>query len=348
VITLQGVHHVSVVGLRIENAALAGIAIRDSTDIAILGNHVERTFGSGIAAWDTDHDGRGCERIRIVRNTVVESNSREVAPPWFAREGEPPHEAISLGGVVGFDVGYNEVRIGRKEGIDIKETSAAGRVHHNFVHGTARQGIYVDAWFGTLRDVEIDHNLVTQCEGAGLAIAVEQGQGISDLEIHDNIIADNLGSGILFGRWGADGPRRRITIRNNTIRHNGHGPAAEQSRYFWITGGVFLYSANVRRLQVHDNLVVDNRGFQIGAGDAWIAGYASLADAFAARRIVVADNVVQGDRADPPIRVGWPDNYTDVREWTDGSTSSAGARTDVGAHLEPAEVGPGALQNDHR
>ena len=38
-----------------------------------------------------------------------------------------------------------------KEGIDVKETSARGRVHHNLVHHLRRQGIYVDAWFGKHR-----------------------------------------------------------------------------------------------------------------------------------------------------------------------------------------------------
>lgn len=343
VLTLAGVHHVEIVGLRIENAPLAGIAIRDSSDIVVLRNRVERSFGSGIAAWDSDHDGHGCERIRISGNTVVRSNDRDVAPRWFRvapPEAEPPHEAISLGGVVGFEVDHNEILAGRKEGIDVKETSANGRVHHNLVHETARQGLYVDAWFGTLHDIEIDHNLVTRCEGAGLAISVEQGRGIDDLRIHDNELVDNSGTGILFGRWGTDGPRTRIEIVHNTIRHNGHGPPADGEAFFWITGGIFLYSANVEHLQVRGNLVVDNRGFQIGAGDAWLAAQTSLAAAFAARDIVFAQNVVRGDRADPPVRVGWPDNFTAVREWPVDATVA----TDAGARLRATDVGPAALR----
>lgn len=333
VLTLADLHHVAIVGLRIEDAPLAGIAIRDSTDVDVLRNEVERSFGSGIAAWDSDHDGRGCERIRIVGNAVRRSNDRDVAPSWFrlaARDADPPHEAISIGGVVDFEVAYNEVADGRKEGIDVKETSANGRVHHNLVHGTARQGLYVDAWFGVLHDLEIDHNLVRDCGGAGLAISVEQGDGIDGLRIHDNLLVDNLGSGILFGRWGVDGPRKRIEIHHNTIRHNGHGPPADDATFFWITGGIFLFSANVEHLHMHANLVVDNRGFQIGASDAWLTTHPS---------ITLADNVVRGDRADPPIRVGWPDNFTDVREWPVDAT----AATDAGARLRATDVGPDAL-----
>ena len=46
---------------------------------------------------------------------------------------EPPHEALSIGGAVDFEVAYNHVYDSDKEGIDIKETSKRGKVHHNLV-----------------------------------------------------------------------------------------------------------------------------------------------------------------------------------------------------------------------
>lgn len=346
-ITLRGVHHVTVRGLTIVDAPSAGIAVHDSTDIRVEGNRIERSFGSGIAAWDSDHVAGGCERVRILGNTVRHANDVAIAPPWFARTSEPPHEAISIGGAVDFEVGFNEVIDARKEGIDVKETSARGRVHHNHVHGAARQCLYVDAWFGRLTAIEFDHNLGERCRGAGLAISVE-GEGdtaIEGVEIHDNVLRDNLGSGILFGRWGADGPRRDIAIHHNTVEHNGHGPPADGQAFFWITGGLYLFSANVAGLVVSENRFVDNRGFQIGTGEAWRAQQPDIA----AARIVVADNVTRGDVADPAISVGSAGKVEQVREWpadrparpADGDRSGA-----AGARLDVADVGPAAWRRE--
>ena len=79
------------------------------------------------------------------------------------RRGEPPHEALSIGGAVNFEVAYNHVYDSDKEGIDIKETSKRGKVHHNFVHNVDRQGFYVDAWFGEISDIEIFSNVIHDC-----------------------------------------------------------------------------------------------------------------------------------------------------------------------------------------
>jgi hypothetical protein len=64
-----------------------------------------------------------------------------MAPPDELGRSEPPDEAISIGGAMDFEVAYNLVEDSDKEGIDIKETSSGGTVHHNFVHRMHPQGI---------------------------------------------------------------------------------------------------------------------------------------------------------------------------------------------------------------
>jgi hypothetical protein len=340
-ITLRGVHHVVVGGLTIVDSHSAAIAIHDSTDIDVIGNHAKGSFASGIAAWDSDHRPGGCERVRILGNHVLGANDVELAPEWFERTYEPPHEAISIGGAVDFEVAFNEVALTHKEGIDVKETSARGRVHHNHVHDAARQCYYVDAWFGPLVDIEVDHNLGERCAGAGLAISVEgkTGSVIERLEVHDNILRDNLGSGILFGRWGGDGPRRDLSIHHNTVERNGNGLPKLGRAYYWITGGMFLLSANVQRMDVRANRFVDNRGFQIGFGDAWLATTPDIGAAFATAALVFADNFARGDIAHEPIDVGDDERAARVREWPiDGGDAKA-----AGARLDPREVGTTAF-----
>jgi hypothetical protein len=209
---------------------------------------------------------------------------------------------------VHFEVAYNHIFQSLKEGIDVKEVSQNGIVHHNLVEGCGRQGIYVDAWFGTLSDVEVFENVVRNNSGAGVAISVEGGKAAERVHIHHNLIYDNSGTGILFGRWGGDGLRSHIEIDHNTIHHNGHG-AASGGDYYWITGGLFLYSANLSDVEIRDNVFSDNRGFQVGFSDQWLKLHADGEQALKSRRIVVRNNLLFSEqKVTYPIRVGWPPN----------------------------------------
>jgi len=301
---IEGVAYIRVQGLTIARSHRAGITVRDSHHVTLLDNTIDRTFTSGIAVWDSQHDGEGTEHIEIRGNTVIHANTWDMLPPGWARFREPPHEAISLGGVQHFEVSHNHVHHCDKEGIDIKENSGHGRVHHNHVHHVARQGLYVDGWFDTLRDVEFDHNVVHDCRGAGMVLSVENGPAVEDVRVHHNLIYDNHGTGLLFSRWG-DGPRRRVAIEHNTIHHNGWGVPEEGHPYFWITGGIYLYSANLEDIEIRDNVVSGNRAFQIGVSHHLLVGGSGVKEALREREIVVDRNLVQTTAdAEAPIHVG--------------------------------------------
>lgn len=310
---LEDVAYVRVEGLTVRNAHQAGFTVRDSHHVALVGNSTDRTFASGIAVWDSQHDDRGTEHIEIRGNTITRANDPRMRPPWAPEEAEPPHEAISIGGALHFEVADNHVHHCGKEGIDVKETSKHGTVHHNHVHHVERQGLYVDAWFDRLADVELAHNHVHHCGGAGVVVSVEGGSVAEDLWIHHNRIHDNDGTGVLFSRWGDDGPRRRVVLEGNHIEHNGHGRPRAGERYFWLTGGIFLYSSNLRRAWIRDNVLVDNRGFQIAVSQRWLDDGATVGGALRQREIVIEDNELRPppDPEARPIHVGWPpDDYT--------------------------------------
>jgi hypothetical protein len=238
-------------------------------------------------------------------------------PTGNSRNSEATHEAISIGGAAHFEVAYNHVYDVFKEGIDVKEVSRHGKVHHNLIERADRQGLYVDAWFGELEDIELYENVVRDCRGAGFAISVEGGKALRNVRFHHNLLHDNLGTGILFARWGGDGPRSDVYIYNNTLHHNGHGPASSTG-YFWITGGIYLYSANLEDVEIRDNILSANRGFQIGYSDRWLKYDDDGARALQLRRIEVHHNLFHGtDRVSFPIRVGWPPNdFADVFGFT--------------------------------
>ena len=249
---IEGVSYIRVANFTVINSHDAGITVRDSSDVELINNTTKGTYSSGIAVWDTNHDDKGTERIRVIGNTIIKATTWDLAPPDILRQGEPPHEALSIGGAVDFEVAYNHVLDSDKEGIVIKETSKRGRVHHNLVETLARQGIYVGSNFGAVSDIEIFSNVIHDCRGAGFALSVESGKPTERINFHNNLVFNNDGSGLYFSRWGANNTRRNILISNNVFYHNGCGPPSPGQTYNWWTGGLYLYSANVHDVTVSE------------------------------------------------------------------------------------------------
>jgi hypothetical protein len=267
-LALLGVRHVEVEGLTIVHSHNAGISVRDSSHVRVVANRTSHTFSSGIAVWDSEH-------VDVLANEVARGSDAALAPAWFVPSTMvAPHESLTLSGVEHFVVAGNEVHHGRKEGIDVKGDSKHGVVENNRVHDQEWQGIYVDAWDGTLVDIEVRDNDVHRNRGAGIVISAEgEGAVVEDVRVHDNRIVENYGSGLFVTRFGRDGVRRRLAIHDNEVRRNGWGPPhGDVSPYHWITGGLYLFSVNVDGMDVFDNVFVDNRGFQIGCSDDYRVG----------------------------------------------------------------------------
>jgi hypothetical protein len=302
---IEGVSFIRVANLTVINAHDAGITVRDSSNVDLINNTTKGTFSSGIAVWDTNHEGKATHNIRIIGNTITHATTWDLAPPDVPRRRQAPHEALSIGGAVNFEVAYNHVYGSDNEGIDIKETSKRGKVHHNLVHNVGAQGIYVDAWFGEIEDIEIFSNVVHDCRGAGMVLSVENGKSVSKVDIHNNLIFNNDGSGMFFSRWGVDNARRDIRISNNVLYHNGYGPAKAGQTYHWLTGGLYLYSTNVYSISIRGNIFSDNRGFQIGYSDLFVKDNRSWRAVARERRIRITGNLIDGrNTINSPIKSG--------------------------------------------
>jgi hypothetical protein len=309
VFQIEDVSYVRVINLAIANSHDAGFTVRDSRHIALINNSTTSTFSSGIAVWDTNNDGRATRNIQIIGNTIVKANTWDLAPPDIPsqqrQQGQQPHEALSIGGAADFEVAYNHVYGSDKEGIDIKGASKDGKVHHNVINDLTWQGIYVDAWFGLLRKIEIYSNVIFNCGGAGLVLSVEEGRLVEDINIHNNLVFNNEGSGLLFSVFGANGPRRRIKITHNIFYHNGYGPAKPGQSYYWITGGLFFMSANVGNIVIRKNVFSNNRGYQIGYSGSLLGHAQSWLKFAREKKIEIRENVIYGRNSiNSPIEGG--------------------------------------------
>jgi hypothetical protein len=158
-----------------------------------------------------------------------------------------------------------------KEGIDVKETAAHGVVHHNYCHDNDRQGLYVDAWFGVLEDVELRDNVAERNE-AGIAVSSEDGPATRDIRILRNLVFDNRASGIYFSRWGKDRPRQGVVVEHNTFFHNGYGRDGSGDPGYWLSGGCYLHSTQLRGVVIRANVFAANRPFEIGYSRDYGAG----------------------------------------------------------------------------
>ena len=255
-VQIQNAEYLRIQNICVKNSHRAGINIQDSKNIDIINCKTENSLSPGISAW------QHCEHIRILGNTVINANDSTMSSTTY-KGSEAPHEAISMAGPHYFEVAFNHVYNCKKEGIDVKETAAHGKVYHNYVHDCLRQGLYIDGWFGQLEDISLCMNVVHDCE-AGIAVSSEEGPNTKDLKIHHNLIYNNRATGIFFSRWGADNPRENVEVYNNTFYRNGWGPNFSGDPQYWLNGGCYLYSTNVKNVIIHHNIFAFNFPFEIG------------------------------------------------------------------------------------
>ncbi len=166
-VQVQGAHFLRLENIHVRESYGAGFAVtgRDTQHVDLIDCSSDHSFAPGIWLHQP-------QDIRVLGCEVTRANDLGMAGGRASGRREAPHEAISVAGVHDFEVARNRVHLCYKEGIDCKEDSAHGTIHDNECYDLPRQGLYVDAWFGTLEDVEVYGNRVHDCE-FGLAVAVE-------------------------------------------------------------------------------------------------------------------------------------------------------------------------------
>jgi hypothetical protein len=72
-----------------------------------------------------------------------------------------------------------------------------------------------------------------------------------------------------------------------------------------MTGGLYLYSTNLRDIAIRNNIFIDNRGFQIGYSGLFLDKYPSWAAAASAKNIQITGNLINGqNKIETPIESG--------------------------------------------
>ena len=238
-------------GLRFINSGYAGISVESSRHIVLENNSTSNTDASGIMIWACD-------------DVVIRSNEIRRA----CRGSGDVGECITLDDTTNFVVSYNHVfdvpdEPGNGgEGIDAKEASNNGSIHHNYVHDLYRLGIYVDAYGSHQSNVEVYANVVHHCAD-GIAVSAELPAGfLRDVRIYNNVAYENDYNGIIVSDYsddGSEGVKQDIYVINNTVFSNGYDNTEEWG------GGILVATTNPAstNIVVRNNIASENNCWQI-------------------------------------------------------------------------------------
>lgn len=232
-IHLNAVKQVWIVGFQVKNAAEMGIMVYDSDGVVIQDNYTYSTASSGIAVWKS-------------RNIIVDGNEVEKANVSL------PQENMSIGeNVTQFEIRYNHIHHGTKrnsggEGLDIKDGSSFGHIHHNHIHDIpSKLCLYVDAWDTLSQELYIHHNRLHDCNPHGIAVTAERGGQVKNIHIYNNLIYKNAMIGIHVGA-GYQPKMDGVYIYNNTFYDNGTGGEFGAS--------IVLKNSKAKNISVFNNL----------------------------------------------------------------------------------------------
>jgi parallel beta-helix repeat protein len=249
--------YIRVLGLRIQNSAsisgspgIAGILVTNSNNILLENNTIFNTRSSGIGIWDSTY-------VRAFSNDIQKA----------VNGGS--QECLTVSNSSFFEVARNHVHNGSGlevggEGIDVKQASVSGTVHHNFVYALpGAVGLYIDAYSSVapgLQQIKVYNNSISNVS-IGIAIGAESGGNVQDIQVFNNVVHHTGSQGILVTDWmgGSEGTKKNIAIFNNTAVANGSGT--------W-GGGITIASSRVENISVYNNILSDNVAWQLRVNTA--------------------------------------------------------------------------------
>ncbi|WP_460205171.1 choice-of-anchor Q domain-containing protein [Scytonema sp. NUACC21] len=258
-------------GFRVENTSWAGISLRDANNMIVQNNSTYNTGSSGIIVMPDSYYQGGEQEvtskdIKVLNNTVEKANAR-----WKGGGGDNSiydplgtQESLSIWGVDGFEVAYNTVKDGTREGIDIKTGSRNGSVHNNFITGQASiagtyqgyQGgpaLYIEGNRVDMFNIDVYDNVVTGNIADGIVVADEVPSigEVRDIRVYNNVVYDNGREGMNSGRGiGVTSNVRNVDIVNNTVANNVQAIEVDGSDF---TGGY-----KTRDVVVRNNIFADS------------------------------------------------------------------------------------------
>ncbi|WP_427160685.1 right-handed parallel beta-helix repeat-containing protein [Aliinostoc sp. HNIBRCY26] len=351
-------------GFRIENTSWAGISLRDASNMIVQNNHTYQTGASGIIVLPENYYNGGeleitSSNIKILRNTIERANWR-----WTSLSStEGTQEALSIWGVNGFEVAYNTLKEGNREGIDAKVGSRNGSIHDNtvtrqaLVSGTANgyrggPAIYLDGNRAKMFNIDIYNNLVYNNTADAIAIADEVTDigDVSNIRVYNNVI---YGNGIQGVNGGAgikiDRNVSNVQVFHNTIAKNVQAfivvdaysyTSGYQPYQIQLQNNIFAdssyrngYISNAQNIVLKNNLYTDKfpNFYDNGGGVQSLSSLNNIKVA-SAGFINLTGNDFHLSSTSPAINVGSKDGISYIQFDKDGKARIQSISVDIGAY----------------
>ena len=285
-------NYIEISGLNIQNCTKVGIRARSSDNLLINDNKINHIkYSSGIGIWWSN-------------NVVVDNNT--ITNAHYYHECQGAHdEALTISGTKNFEVSNNTLDNteapppgfcdwSEKLGIDVKESSQNGLVHHNSVRNMNAGGIYVDGWDAgsngkpTLNHVNIYNNFVSN--GGGIIVGCELAEGVVEyINIFNNLVVNASFSGIQVRGAHGDGLRKNISIYHNTIY--GALPAGGNGG-----AGIYVTTANLSSNNEDAPVIIRNNisMFYFLSSGSGTVGQIRAGNSTMASKISASHNLVYG------------------------------------------------------
>lgn len=209
-IVIAQCNHVVVDGITVRGVAGLGVLTWRASHVTLRNLTVEWTSQSALMLSHGRHSDPMVRDLTVEYCRINQSN----VGFWRDRENPDPRqrgyemrsETVSIVRWDGFDVHHNHISNSLMEGIDFKEGSRNGRIHHNIVEQCRSAGIYANEG----RDTKISHNIVRRIgyydpqDGSGLYCG---GEYLKKTFPNSNI-GEPGATGILISNGDLNGPGR--------------------------------------------------------------------------------------------------------------------------------------------
>ena len=303
----DGCNFIRITGLEIKNAAYSGVMLLggEITDIRIDNCIIHTCQGAGIYAYSGQYDsGKFVKRIEFDHNTVYDVHLAKLA-----------QEAISFSGVIEFEIHHNNLARYGKEGIDVKDGTSKGSIHHNTIDTSSDfgggQAIYIDGYKRLCRDIDIYSNYITGNGGSGIILNAEHpeyGGAIENINVYNNIICLSQKSGYTNFRSIDslnDCPWTNVKIYNNICYNGG-------SKNHVIR--IMPSASNIK------NLVIANNIFTGNSYNIMYFQHMTFSESQVLGRLTLTNNLYH--RFDGNANNQWVDKVNPVGGWGDNPVIS--------------------------
>lgn len=226
------VSYIRITGFKVYNSARCGFWINcRANHICIDYNEIYNCSGNGIYT--------GTEELYTITNISFEYNVVDFVNNNWSGDGGFSSEGVSFRTVQFFTINNNRISRCGKECIDVKHGSSNGAVHHNSIDTSTwpqdpcydsgnpwgHLGIYCDSFSDRNHDIDIYNNYIYGDHGSGIVVGVEQTTGsLDNVRIFNNVINLTwISTGIGIVNWGLiqGEPISNVSIYSNTVKTKG-------------------------------------------------------------------------------------------------------------------------------